>query len=151
ALQVQTVLRNKLRLLKSHQNPLAQNLSLWSPFSISYLSGKLWKIRCTMCNWKMTDDSARATSTRNMKLHLNRHGIPSDGGDDHGGDEGRMRQQSVATICRESVKDDVAKTLEQNCIPTEFNNLPGVSLPFTCPQTVARRIDSEFTLCRAQL
>ncbi|KAK9342243.1 hypothetical protein V1522DRAFT_41511 [Lipomyces starkeyi] len=71
--------------------PLAksQNPSLWSHFSISYLPGKLLypkrgkrgpiedrEIRCTMCNWKTTD-SARAMSTSNMKLHLNRHGIPS--------------------------------------------------------------------------
>ncbi|KAK9342119.1 hypothetical protein V1522DRAFT_417189 [Lipomyces starkeyi] len=40
-----------------------------------------------------------STSTSNMKLHLNRHGIPSAGsGDDRGGDDGRMRQRSVATM-----------------------------------------------------
>ncbi|KAK9341881.1 hypothetical protein V1522DRAFT_417889, partial [Lipomyces starkeyi] len=60
-----------------------------------------------MCNWKTTD-SARATSASNMKLHLNRHGVPSaGGGDDRGGDDGRMRQQSVATMFRKSAKDNV--------------------------------------------
>ncbi|KAK9326719.1 hypothetical protein V1520DRAFT_109802 [Lipomyces starkeyi] len=111
--------------------PLArsQNPSLWSHFNISYLPGKLWypkrgkkgpiedrEIRCAMCNWKTTD-SARATSTSNMKLHVNRHGIPSAGsGDDRGGDDGRMRQQSVATMFRKSAKDNVAKTLGQNLV-----------------------------------
>ncbi|KAK9241872.1 hypothetical protein V1506DRAFT_446970, partial [Lipomyces tetrasporus] len=102
--------------------------SLWSHFSINYLPGKLWypkrgkkgpigdrEIRCTMCNWKTTD-SARATSTSNMKLHLNRHGIPSGSGDDPGVEEGRRKQQSVATMFRKSAKDNVAKTLDQNLV-----------------------------------
>ncbi|KAK9249959.1 hypothetical protein V1507DRAFT_469045 [Lipomyces tetrasporus] len=114
------------RISDQSSTPLTKSQnSLWSHFSINYLPGKLWypkrgkkgpiedrEIRCTMCNWKTTD-SARATSTSNMKLHLNRHGIPSDGGDDPGV-EGRMRQQSVATMFRKSAKDNVATTLEQN-------------------------------------
>ncbi|KAK9366138.1 hypothetical protein V1509DRAFT_666531 [Lipomyces kononenkoae] len=120
-----------------------------------------------MCNWKTTD-SARATSTSNMILPLNRHGIQSAGSeDDRGGDDGKMRQQSVATMFRKSAKDNVGKTLEQNLVrwivmddmailaiessAFQQNDLPGVSLPFNCPQTVACRIDSEFTLCRDQL
>ncbi|KAK9234921.1 hypothetical protein V1525DRAFT_349289 [Lipomyces kononenkoae] len=105
-----------------------QNLSLWSNFSVSDLPGKLWypkrgkkgpivdrEIRCKMCNWKTTD-SARATSTSNMKLHLGKHGIPLDGGDGHGGDEGRMKQQSLATMFKKSFKDNTQKILEQNLI-----------------------------------
>ncbi|KAK9492331.1 hypothetical protein V1508DRAFT_404797 [Lipomyces doorenjongii] len=113
----------------------SQNLSLWSHFSINSLPGKLWypkrgkkgpiedrEIRCTMCNWKTTD-SARATSTSNMKLHLNRHGIPSSGGDDPGVEKRRMRQQSVATMFRKNAKDNVAKILEQNLLVELTGNL----------------------------
>ncbi|KAK9244132.1 hypothetical protein V1506DRAFT_440706, partial [Lipomyces tetrasporus] len=78
------------RISDQSSTPLTKSQnSLWSHFSINYLPGKLWypkrgkkapiedrEIRCTMCNWKTTD-SARATSTSKMKLHLNRHGIPS--------------------------------------------------------------------------
>ncbi|KAK9252428.1 hypothetical protein V1507DRAFT_461450 [Lipomyces tetrasporus] len=121
----------------------SQNLSLWSHFSINNLPGKLWypkrgkkgpiedrEIRCTMCNWKTTD-SARATSTSNMKLHLNRHGIPSGSGDDPGVEEGRRRQQSVATMFRKSAKDNVAKTLDQN-LYLPHSDHKGVTLNFYC-------------------
>ncbi|KAK9489889.1 hypothetical protein V1508DRAFT_458196 [Lipomyces doorenjongii] len=118
----------------------SQNLSLWSHFSINSLPGKLWypkrgkkgpiedrEIRCTMCNWKTTD-SARATSTSNMKLHLNRHGISSSGGHHPGVEERRMRQQSVATMFRKSAKDNVAKILEQNLLVELTGNLLCVEL-----------------------
>jgi hypothetical protein len=157
-----------------------QNLSLWSNFSVSELPGKLWypkrgkkgpivdrEIRCKMCAWKTTD-SARATSTSNMKLHLGKHGIPLNGGDGHGRDEGEPKQQSLTTMFKKSFKDDVAKRLEQNLVrwmvtddmaflaiesssfQQIFNDI-GVSLPFRCRQTAASRIDAEFNLCRAQL
>jgi hypothetical protein len=41
--------------------------------------------------------------------------------------------------------------IESSAFQHIFNDLPGVSLPFTCRQTVARRVDSEFNLCPAQL
>ncbi|ODQ71436.1 hypothetical protein LIPSTDRAFT_4679 [Lipomyces starkeyi NRRL Y-11557] len=68
-----------------------------------------------MCAWKTTD-SARATSTSNMKLHLGNHGIPLNGGDGHGRDEGGTKQQSLTTMFKKSFKDDVAKRLEQNLV-----------------------------------
>ncbi|KAK9429404.1 hypothetical protein V1505DRAFT_292181, partial [Lipomyces doorenjongii] len=86
--------------VKSH------NLLLWSYFNVSSLPGKCGvqreargkgelvedrQIQCKLCNWKTTD-SARATSTSNMKLHLNKHGIHGDGS---GGNEVKMRQESV--------------------------------------------------------
>ncbi|KAK9326584.1 hypothetical protein V1520DRAFT_351044 [Lipomyces starkeyi] len=67
-----------------------QNQSLWTQFDVSALPGKLWwpkrgkgpiedrQIRCRRCNWKTTD-SARATSTSNMRFHLTKHGISLSG------------------------------------------------------------------------
>ncbi|KAK9489206.1 hypothetical protein V1508DRAFT_407220 [Lipomyces doorenjongii] len=67
-----------------------QNQSLWEQFDVIALPGKLWcrkrgkgpledrEIRCSRCNWRTTD-SARATSTSNMRFHLTKHGIFSNG------------------------------------------------------------------------
>lgn len=63
-----------------------QNQWLWRQFDIRPLPGKLWRpkrsrrlledreIQCTRCSWKTTD-SARATSTTNMKAHLAKHNV----------------------------------------------------------------------------
>ncbi|KAK9346079.1 hypothetical protein V1522DRAFT_339973, partial [Lipomyces starkeyi] len=165
------------RLSDLSSNPAkSQNLSLWSHFDISSVPGKLWypkrgkkgpiedrEIRCKMCNWK-TMDSARATSTSNMNLHLKKHDMLQGNGDGLGGHRESMRQQSVATMFRNRaevnktttlarnlirwiVKDDMAfMAIESPAFQQIFMDLPGVSLPFTSRKSVVRRIDKEFAL-----
>jgi hypothetical protein len=158
-----------------------QNQWLWKQFHISPLHGKQWQpkrsrkiledreIRCIRCDWKTTD-SARATSTTNMKAHLVKHGISRERCDEH--DEeipGRIRQQSIVSMLNKKMELDVTSLMERNLIrwivmddmaftaiespvfQQIFKDLPGVTLPFSCRKTVVRRIDAEFDLSRAQL
>ncbi|KAK9427040.1 hypothetical protein V1505DRAFT_318236 [Lipomyces doorenjongii] len=58
-----------------------QNTLLWSYFNVSPIPGKLWYPRRGkkgpgLCSWKTTD-SARASSTTNMRSHLNKHRLES--------------------------------------------------------------------------
>ncbi|ODQ69114.1 hypothetical protein LIPSTDRAFT_201012 [Lipomyces starkeyi NRRL Y-11557] len=76
-----------------------------------------------------------------------------------------MKQQSIATMFKKRSEEDIAKTLEQNLVrwmttdhmafrsiesQAFLRDLPGVSLPITSRRTMARRIDLEFNLRRAQ-
>ncbi|CAG8014111.1 unnamed protein product [Penicillium salamii] len=81
-----------------------QNDSPLAQFIMSPLPGKFWsrkrskrpaedrKIQCRRCNWQ-TSDSARATSTSNMKDHIAKHGIFLHGTD--GAEDGGIKQQSI--------------------------------------------------------
>lgn len=150
-----------------------QNDSLWAQFIVSPLPGKLWsrkgskrptedrKIQCKRCNWQ-TSDSARATSTSNMRIHLAKHGLFLNSTDD--ADNGGIRQQSIISLFRRRAETDISKRLEQNLIRWTvldnmaftaiespafrqiFEDIPGIALPFTCRKAVASRIDAEFVL-----
>ena len=155
-----------------------QNDSLWAQFIMSPLPGKFWsrkgskrpaedrKIQCRRCNWQ-TSDSARATSTSNMKNHIAKHGIFLHSTD--GAEDGGIKQQSISSLFRKRAETEISKRLEQNLIRWTvldnmaftaiespafqqiFKDIPGIALPFTCRKAVARRIDAEFVLCREQL
>ncbi|ODQ76868.1 hypothetical protein LIPSTDRAFT_332718 [Lipomyces starkeyi NRRL Y-11557] len=163
----------------SSPTPSVQRLNtlLWSYFDVSPIPGKLWYpkrgkkepladyvIQCKFCSWKTTD-SARASSTTNMRSHVNKHRL--EGGNDNN-DRGEhqevAKQQSIATMFKKRSEENVAKTLEQNLVRWTvtdhmafmsiesqafqqiFRDLPGVSLPITSRRTMARRIDLEFNL-----
>lgn len=158
-----------------------QNQWLWSKFDVKPLPGKLWRlkrsrrlledreIRCTQCGWKTTD-SARATSTTNMKAHLAKHSIGEKmGARDQDGESGTTKQPSIASIFRDRVEQDVRDLLERNLLrwivrddiaftaiessafQQIFTDLPDVPLPFSSSRTIARRIDLDFAQCRTQL
>ncbi|KAK9492811.1 hypothetical protein V1508DRAFT_447524 [Lipomyces doorenjongii] len=139
-----------------------QNTLLWSYYNVSSIPGKLWcpmrgkkgplldnEIQCRLCSWKATD-SARASSTTNMRLHINEHRLePSNDNNDHGDHQHTRKQQSIATIFKKQSEQNIAKTLEQNLVRWTvtdhmafmsiesqafqqiFRDLPGVSLPIT--------------------
>lgn len=165
--------------IKSRIKPL--NKWLWNQFRTSPLPGKQWQprrsqqlledreIQCIHCGWKTTD-SARATSTTNMKTHLAKHNIFEKSDLKDLGEEGssEMKQHSIASmfqtraecdtralleqnILRWVVTDDVAFTaIESPAFQQIFKDLPGAPLPFSS-RTVVRRIDSDFDRCRIQL
>ncbi|KAJ5348632.1 uncharacterized protein N7506_001885 [Penicillium brevicompactum] len=150
-----------------------QNDSLWAQFIMSPLPGKFWsrkgskrpaedrKIQCRRCNWQ-TSDSARATSTSNMKNHIAKHEIFLHSTD--GAVDGGIKQQSISSLFRKRAETEISKLLEQNLIRWTvldnmaftaiespafqqiFKDTPGIALPFTCRKAVARRIDAEFIL-----
>ncbi|KAK9371503.1 uncharacterized protein V1513DRAFT_359689, partial [Lipomyces chichibuensis] len=154
-----------------------QNTLLWSYFNVSPIRGKLWypkrgkkgplldnEIQCRLCSWKTTD-SARASSTTNMRSHLNKHRPQSSNDNDgHEDLQHTMKQQSIATIFKKRSEENIAKTLEQNLVRWTvtdhmafmsiesqafqqiFRDLPGVWLPITTRRIMARRIDREFNL-----
>ncbi|ODQ69031.1 hypothetical protein LIPSTDRAFT_76528 [Lipomyces starkeyi NRRL Y-11557] len=126
-----------------------QNQSLWAQFDILELPGKLCsEIRCTRCNWRTTD-SARATSTSNMRFHLTKHGISSSGSESSNeNDKSSTKQPSIASFFQKRAEDNAARSLERNL--QIFRDL-GISLPFSSRMTMARRIDTEFQSCRTQL
>ncbi|KAK9348636.1 hypothetical protein V1522DRAFT_455843 [Lipomyces starkeyi] len=62
------------------------------------------EIRCTRCNWRTTD-SARATSTSNMRFHLAKHGISSS-----------TKQPSIASFFQKRAEDNAARSLERNLV-----------------------------------
>ncbi|CEL08111.1 hypothetical protein ASPCAL11264 [Aspergillus calidoustus] len=158
-----------------------QNQWLWSQFDVKPLPGKLWRpkrsrrlledreIQCTQCGWKTTD-SARATSTTNMKAHLAKHNLGEkirEGDQDK--DSSIAKQLSIASIFRHKIEQDVRDLLERNLLrwivrddiaftaiespafQQIFMDLPDAPLPFSSSRTIARRIDSEFDQCRTQL
>ncbi|KAK9257924.1 hypothetical protein V1519DRAFT_369265, partial [Lipomyces tetrasporus] len=105
-----------------------QNQSLWVQFDVSALPGKLWwpkrgrgpiedrEIRCRRCNWKTTD-SARATSTSNMRFHLTKHGISITGSECNNEDErSGTKQPSIASFFQKRAQDNAAKSLERNLV-----------------------------------
>jgi hypothetical protein len=145
------------------------------------LPGKLWQpkrakksiedqeICCIHYSWKTTD-SARATSTTNMKTHLFKYGLSQDNHTlDQEGLSERIEQQSVVTIFKKKTEVDTIRLLEQNLVrwtvlddmafttiesPTFrqiFEDLPGITLPFRSHTTMSRRINAEFDLFRAQM
>lgn len=81
-------LTDATRPYKSHSKSRIKPLNqwLWNQFRVSSLPGKQWRsrrsrqlledreIQCIHCGWKTTD-SARATSTSNIKTHLAKHNI----------------------------------------------------------------------------
>ncbi|KAK9249753.1 hypothetical protein V1507DRAFT_375279, partial [Lipomyces tetrasporus] len=105
-----------------------QNQSLWAQFDILELPGKLWwpkrgkgpiedrEIRCTRCNWRTTD-SARATSTSNMRFHLTKHGISSSGSESSNeNDKSSTKQPSIASFFQKRAEDNAARSLERNLV-----------------------------------
>lgn len=157
-----------------------QNQSLWGRFDCFPLPGKMWcpkrgrgpvedrEIRCKRYNWKTTD-SARATSTSNMMLHLSKHGAFSSGSENSLDEDGAsIRRPLITTFFQKQAEEQRAKALEQNLVrwvvtddmafdaiespafQRIFHDL-GISLPFTSRMTMARRTDQEFSVCREQL
>ncbi|KAK9321384.1 hypothetical protein V1517DRAFT_278167, partial [Lipomyces orientalis] len=106
-----------------------QNTLLWSYFNVSPIPGKLWypkrgktgplldnEIQCRLCSWKTTD-SARASSTTNMRSHLNNDRLEhSNDNNGHEDQQHTMKQQSIATIFKKRSEENIAKTLEQNLV-----------------------------------
>ncbi|KAN0085456.1 hypothetical protein V8E54_001923 [Elaphomyces granulatus] len=84
-----------------------QNDSLWAQLIVSPLPGKLWsrkgskrpaedrKIQCERCNWQ-TSDSAKVTSTSNMKIHLAKHGVFLNSIDDADNDDMKINNQYIS-------------------------------------------------------
>ncbi|KAK9257961.1 hypothetical protein V1519DRAFT_361880, partial [Lipomyces tetrasporus] len=110
----------------SRKNP--PNQSLWVQFDVSALPGKLWwpkrgkgpiedrEIRCKRCHWTTTD-SARATSTSNMRFHLTKHGISITGSECNNEDErSGTKQPSIASFFQKRALDNAAKFLERNLV-----------------------------------
>lgn len=63
-----------------------------------------------------------------------------------------VRDLLERNILRWIVRDDIAFTaIESPAFQQIFTNLPDVPLPFSSSRTLARRIDTEFDQCRAQL
>ncbi|KAK5790595.1 hypothetical protein VI817_007882 [Penicillium citrinum] len=156
-----------------------QNDLLWSQFIVSPLPGRLWsrkgakvpsedrKIQCKRCNWQ-TSDSARATSTSNMKIHLAKHGVfPNNTNNAENGSG--TTQQSISSLFRKRAETETSQKLEENFLRWTvmdnmaftaiespafqqiFKDIPGITLPFTCRKVVASRIDAEFVSSRGQL
>ncbi|KAK9320397.1 hypothetical protein V1517DRAFT_251737, partial [Lipomyces orientalis] len=105
-----------------------QSQSLWAQFDVIALPGKLWcpkrgkgpledrEIRCTRCNWRTTD-SARATSTSNMRFHLTKHGIFSSGSESGlEDDRSSTKQPSIASFFQKRAEDNAGKLLERNLV-----------------------------------
>jgi hypothetical protein len=164
----------------SKSRPKQQNQWLWNQFNVSPLPGKLWRpkrstrlledreIECIQCGWKTTD-SARATSTTNMKAHLTKHNM----GDELYEREDRVssvtKQPSITSMFQSKTEQDVRELLERNLlrwIVTDdipftaiesqafqqiFKDLPDVPLPFSSSRTIVRRIDLDFDCHRNQL
>ncbi|KAK9493603.1 hypothetical protein V1508DRAFT_77829 [Lipomyces doorenjongii] len=115
-----------------------QNQSLWEQFDAIALSGKLWcrkrgkgpledrEIRCTRCNWRTTD-SARATSTSNMRFHLTKYGIFSNGSESGlEDDRSSTKQPSIASFFQKRAEDNAGKFLERNLVRwVVLNNMKG--------------------------
>ncbi|KAJ6038619.1 hypothetical protein N7460_007336 [Penicillium canescens] len=171
-----------IRPYKSHRKARIKPLNqwLWNQFRVSPLPGKQWRprrsrqlledreIQCIHCGWKTTD-SARATSTTNMKTHLAKHNIfEKSGPQDLGEGSSETKQHSIASIFQSRAQHDTRALLEQNIlrwVVTDdvaftaiespafqqiFKDLPDAPLPFSS-RTVARRIDADFDRCRIQL
>ena len=175
-------LTDAIRPYKSHSKSRIKPLNqwLWNQFRVSPLPGKQWRsrrsrqlledreIQCIHCGWKTTD-SARATSTSNMKTHLAKHNIfeKSDPEDPYEGSS-ETKQLSIASIFQSRAERDTRALLEQNIlrwVVTDdvaftaiespafqqiFKDLPDAPLPFSS-RTVVRRIDADFDRCRIQL
>ncbi|KAK9334335.1 hypothetical protein LIPSTDRAFT_5757 [Lipomyces starkeyi NRRL Y-11557] len=104
-----------------------QNQSLWAQFDILELPGKLWwpkrgkgpiedrEILCTRCNWRTTD-SARATSTSNMRFHPTKHGISSGGSESSENDKSSTKQPSIASFFQKRAEDNAARSLDRNLV-----------------------------------
>lgn len=105
-----------------------------------------------------------------MKAHLAKHNIGEQIGEiNQDGESGITKQRSIASIFRNKVEPDVRDLLERNLLrwivrddiaftaiespafQQIFTDLPDVPLPFSSSRTIARRIDSDFDLCQAQL
>jgi hAT family protein len=175
-------LTEAIRPYKSHSKSRIKQLNpwLWNQFRVSPLPGRQWRprrsgrlledreIQCIHCGWKTTD-SARATSTTNMKTHLAKHNLfEKPNPEDPGEGSSVTKQHSIASmfqsraerdirglleenILRWVVTDDVAFTaIESPAFQRIFKDLPDAPLPFSS-RTVARRIDSDFDRCRVQL
>jgi hypothetical protein len=142
------------------------NQWLWTQFSINLLSGQLWQpkrakkqvedqeICCIHCTWKTTD-SARATSTTNMRNDLIRHGLSEDNQNLQQGSKTGLNQQSIATLFKKKTEADITKTLEQNIIRWTvvdfmaftaiessafcqiFKGIPNITLPLSSRKTLA--------------
>jgi hypothetical protein len=175
-------LTDAIRPYKSHSKSRIKPLNqwLWNQFRVSPLPGKQWRsrrsrqlledreIQCIHCGWKTTD-SARATSTSNMKTHLAKHNIfeKSDPEDPCEGSS-ETKQLSIASIFQSRAEGDIRALLEQNIlrwVVTDdvaftaiespafqqiFKDLPDAPLPLSS-RTVVRRIDADFDHCRIRL
>ncbi|KAK9489894.1 hypothetical protein V1508DRAFT_361164, partial [Lipomyces doorenjongii] len=73
------------------------------------------EIRCTRCNWRTTD-SARATSTSNMRFHLTKHGIFSNGSESGLEDDRSSTKQPSTPVSSRNAEDNAGKFLERNLV-----------------------------------
>jgi hypothetical protein len=140
------------------------NHSLWAQFNVSPLPGKFWwpkrgkgpledrEIQCVRCKWRTTD-SARATSTSNMKFHLAKHGIFQSSSKSSQEDRSGIQQQPIYSFFQKKAKVETKKTLGEDLLQwividemafssiespifrQIFDNL-GVPLPFSCRRTM---------------
>ncbi|KAK9312050.1 hypothetical protein V1524DRAFT_466634, partial [Lipomyces starkeyi] len=149
---------------------------LWAYFTVTELPDKQFinkrskklevdkEIRCQQagCTWK-TFNSVRGTSTSNMKLHLQKHGITN------GVSVSSPGQRSISAIWKHRAELSHQARLERNLLrwtvtelqpftvierPTFraiFADLPGVTLPFGSRRTLQRRTESEFVQYRLKL
>ncbi|KAI1829135.1 transcriptional regulator family: Zinc finger, BED-type predicted [Penicillium roqueforti] len=157
---------------KSRIKPL--NQWLWNQFRVSPLPGKQWRprrsrqlledreIQCIHCGWKTTD-SARATSTTNMKTHLAKHNIfEKSDPEDLGEGSSETKQHSIASMFQSRAEHDTRALLEQNIlrwVVTDDVAFTAIESPafqqifkdLPDARTVVRRIDADFDRCRIQL
>ncbi|KAK9428602.1 hypothetical protein V1505DRAFT_290216, partial [Lipomyces doorenjongii] len=69
------------------------------------------EIQCRLCSWTTTD-SARASSTTNMRSHLNKHRlVPSN--DNNGHEDHQNTMKSIATILKKRSEENIANTLNK--------------------------------------
>ncbi|KAK9238577.1 hypothetical protein V1525DRAFT_341189, partial [Lipomyces kononenkoae] len=105
-----------------------QNQCLWARFDVSALPGKqCWprkgkglvedrENRCTRTNWRTTD-SARATSTSNMRAHLlAKHGIFLSGSEISDGVDMSGPNNRQSSFYQKHAETNAAKLLEQSLV-----------------------------------
>ena len=168
-----------------HQRPAPVTDWLWSYFDTTAVNRE-WTmtrtkkrkltdkdIRCKYvskktgikCNWNTTD-SARQSSTGNMKLHLAKHGIHPPGKQASiikadqptimsllSGKRHRSNEETLErNIIRWVVEDKQAfNSIESPSFRRIFQDIPGISLPFGSRHTLRRRIEDEFLQQRVSL
>lgn len=134
------------------------------------------EIQCTFvaektgkqCGWRTTD-SARQSSTGNMRLHLSKHSIYSP--DTASPEASKKPKSTILNLLGAKEKENLThqQLLEKNIlrwIVTEkqafttiespdfqqiFHDIPGISLPFTSRHTVRQRLIENFNVQRLQL
>ncbi|GCB25497.1 hypothetical protein AAWM_08382 [Aspergillus awamori] len=135
-----------------------QNDLLWAQFIVSPLPGKVWsrrgakapvqdrKIQCKRCNWQ-TSDSARATSTSNIRIQLAKHGVVLKNSKNVENSDD-IKQQSINGLFRKRTEMEASKRLEQNMIRwTVLDNMAFMAIESPAFQQIFKDILWEATNC----